>query len=90
MKDIKIFRNRAVLNNDEGSIVMHVDDMKSYPSWMLTNDKMVDKILFRGNTKTFNPESIKIQKELFEKQLTLLGNPESILITYDKTSKNLL
>ena len=56
MKDLKIFKTRTIISEDGGSTVLHIDDMKSYPTWMLTNDKMVDNVLYRGISKSFNPK----------------------------------
>jgi len=89
MKDLKIFKTRTIISEDGGSTVLHIDDMKSYPTWMLTNDKMVDNVLYRGISKSFNPKNINISQESFENKLKVLGDPEYIMITFDKTFKNL-
>lgn len=90
MKTLKIFKQRQLLSDQNGSTVLHIDDMKQYPSWMLTQDKMVDNVLYRGSSKSFDSTKLGIDSKLFTETLSELGNPDSIMVTFDKDSKNLL
>lgn len=76
MRDIAIFKNKTPLNQ-EGTLMLHQDDMRTYNSWFLTSYHLVDKVVYRGLVKDA-PADIENLKEALQK----IGNPESIIVTY--------